>query len=36
MSEIIKISPNQDGIRETTSIITIIAGKTIAAEKGVL
>jgi hypothetical protein len=34
MAEMIKISPNQDGIRETTSIITIVAGKTIAADKG--
>lgn len=30
----IKISPNQDGILETTILIAIVTGKTIAAEKG--
>jgi hypothetical protein len=34
MSERNKISPNQDGIWETTCIITIVTGKKIAAEKG--
>jgi hypothetical protein len=34
MSKMIKISHYQDGILETTSIIAIVTGKKIAAEKG--